>query len=106
VVGIASGGSGPALAHDPPGRKRLGEAFEPPRPEVSELEQPAHEPSRRLADHDTADPRQRLQSRGEVRRLADHRPLLHRAFADQLTDHDQTGRDADPRRQRSARGRV
>jgi hypothetical protein len=32
--------------------------------------------------------------------IADHRRFLRRPLSDQLADHDQTGRDADPRRQR------
>ena len=46
---------------------------------------------------------QRLQARRQVRRLADHRLLLRRALADQVADHDQAGRDADPGRERRAR---
>ena len=45
--------------------------------------------------------REHLQARREVRRLADHRLLLGRACADQLTDHDQAGRDADSGRRAS-----
>ena len=93
--------SRPALARDPPGRERLGEALEPLRAEVGELEQAADQPARRLADHHAARLGQRLQPRREVRRLADHRLLARRAFADQLADHDQAGRDADPGRERS-----
>ena len=97
---------GPTLARDPPGGQRLGEALEALRPEVVELEQAAEQPPRRLADDHAAGRRERLQSRREIRRLADHRFLARRAFADQLADHDQTGRDADPGRERLARGRL
>ena len=96
---------GATLAFDPPGRQRLGEALEALRAEVGQLEQPADQPPRRLADHHAARRRERLQPRREVRRLADHRLLLRRALADQLADHDQAGGDADPRRQRLARRR-
>ena len=84
--------------------ERLGKALEALRAEISQLEQPAHQPARRLADHHAARRRERLQPRREVRRLADHRLLLGRALADQLADHHQAGRDADPRRQRLAAG--
>jgi hypothetical protein len=40
-----------------------------------------------------------LQSGGEVRRFADDRLLLRRAFADQIADDDQPGGDPDPRLQ-------
>ena len=96
---------GAALALDPPGRERLGEALEALRAEVGQLEQAADQPARRLADDDAARLRQRLQPRRQVRRLADHRLLLRRALADQLADHDQAGRDADPRRERRSRRR-
>ena len=91
---------GAALAFDPPGGQRLGEAFEALRPEVGQLEQPADQPARRLADHHRPGRRERLQSRRQVRRLPDHGLFLGRALADQLADHDQTGRDPDPRRER------
>jgi hypothetical protein len=45
---------GTTFTFDPPGGEGLGKASEAPRAEVSELEQPAHEPARRLADDDTA----------------------------------------------------
>ena len=96
---------GATLAFDPPGGERLGEALEALRAEVGQLEQPADQPARRLADHDAARLGERLQPGREVRRLADHRLLLRRALADQLADHDQAGRDADPGRQRLARRR-
>ena len=96
---------GATLAFDPPGGERLGEALEALRAEVGQLEQPADQPARRLADHHAARRRERLQPRREVRRLADHGLLLGRALADQLADHDQAGRDADPGRQRLARRR-
>jgi hypothetical protein len=40
-----------------------------------------------------------LQPGGEVRRCADDRLLLRRAFADQLSDHNHPGGDPDPRLQ-------
>jgi hypothetical protein len=77
-----------ALAFDPPGREGLGEALEAERTEVGQLEQPADQAAGRLADHDTAGRRERLEARREVRRLANHRLLLRGSLADQLADHD------------------
>ena len=96
---------GAAFALDPEGGERLGEALEALRAEIGQLEQPADQPARRLADHHAARRRERLQSRSEIGRLADHGLLARRAFADQLADHDQTGRDTDPRRERRRRRR-
>ena len=97
---------GPAFARNPPDRKRLGKALEPLRAEVSKLEYPAHQPARRLADHDTARLGYRLQSCCQVGRLADYRLLLRRALPDQLADHDQASGDADPDREPRARRRF
>ena len=97
---------GLTLAFDPPGGQRFREALEPPWAEVVELEHAAEQPARRLADHHAAGRRERLQSRREIGRLADHGFFARRAFADQLADHDQAGRDADPRRQGARRRRV
>jgi hypothetical protein len=58
-----------------------------------------YQPPGRLADHDIAWHRKRLQSSCQVGRITDHRLLLGRARSHQLADHDQTGRDADPGRQ-------
>ena len=63
---------GAPLAFDPPGGKRLGEALEPPRAEIGQLEQPADQPARGLADDHAARRSERLEARREVRRLADH----------------------------------
>ena len=79
---------GATLALDPPGGERLGEALQPLRAEIGQLEQPADQPAGRLADDHAARRGERLQPRREVRRLADHRLFLRRAFADQLADHD------------------
>ena len=63
---------GATLAFDPPGGKRLGEAFETLRAEILEIEHAAEQPPRRLADDHAARRRKRLQSRREIRRLPDH----------------------------------
>jgi hypothetical protein len=44
----------PALAQHTPSGERLGEAFETPWAEGGQFEQLAYEPTRRLADHNTA----------------------------------------------------
>ena len=49
---------------------------------------------------------QRLQARGEVRRLADHRLLARRALADQVADDDEAGGDPDPGGERLAGRRA
>jgi hypothetical protein len=97
---------GTTLPFDPPSGEGFVEALEALGAEIGELEQPAHQPSGRLADHNAARRGECLQSRGEARRLADHRLLLSRPLADQLADHDQAGGDPDPRRERSARRRL
>ena len=53
-------GFGPPFTLHPPGADRLGEAFEAERTVVSELEQAADEPARRLADYHLARRRERL----------------------------------------------
>src|ERR687898_2617092 len=80
---------------DSPCGDGLGKPFEAPRAEVSELEQPAYEPARRLADDDTARLGERLQARHQVRRRPDRRVFLCAALADQTADHHLSGRDAD-----------
>ncbi len=64
-------------------------------------EQAAGERPRRGADHDTAFPRVSLQARGQIGRLARNRLFAGRALADQITDDDGTGGDADARLQRA-----
>ena len=46
---------------------------------------------------------QRLQSGGEVRRLANHPALLRRPYADKIADHDDAAGDAEPHTQRLQR---
>ena len=59
-----------------------------------------------MADDDSAWLGKGLEPRREVGRLADHGLLLRRALADQLANHDQPGRDADPRRERRGRAAL
>ena len=90
---------GATLALDPPGGERLGEALEAPRAEIGQLEEATDQPARGLADDHGPRRRERLQSCGEVRRLADHRLLLRGTLADQIADHHLAGRDAGSHRQ-------
>ena len=94
---------GPVLAGEPPGRERRGEALELPEAQVFELEQPPDQPTRRLADRHRSRRRERLQARSQIRHLAGHRPLARFIVADEVADHDQTGRDPDPCLQRDSR---
>ncbi len=87
---------GTPLGFDPPDRERRGEALKMLRTEIGEIEQTAHQPAGRLADDHVARSRDRLEPCGEVGRLADHRLLLRCTLADQIADHDEPGRDADP----------
>jgi hypothetical protein len=87
----------PPLAHDPPGHERLGEALEPLRPEVVELEQAADQPSRRLADHHGAGLGQGLQPRRQIRHLADHRLVPARAGPDEIAHDRLPSGNPDPR---------
>jgi hypothetical protein len=97
---------GGAVTQHPPGPDRLVEPLEIAAPEILELEQAAHQASTPRVDDDPARCGQRLQSGGPVRRLADHRLLLRSALADQVADHDQTGRDPGAHSQRRAVARA
>ncbi len=91
------------LAGDHEGRNRFGQALEHLRLEGLELEQIAQELPCRFADHQLARLGQRLQPGREIGRVADHGLLTGGALADQLADHDEPGRDADPAGERLAR---
>ena len=64
-------------------------------PRSSKLEEIAEEFSCALGDNDRVWLGNALEPRREVRRLADDAALLGFTRADQVADHDQTGRDAD-----------
>ena len=64
-------------------------------PEIPKFEEIAEEPSRPVGNDDPIRLRYPLQPRREVRRLADDAALLRLARADEIADHDQTGRDPD-----------
>ena len=78
----------------------MGEALEPGRAELAQLEHLAQEPARAVRDHHGAGRGRLLQPRRQVRGLADHRLLAGRALADEVAHDHEAGRDADPRRER------
>ena len=63
--------------------------------EVFKIEEIAEELSRALGDDDRVRLGNALQTRREVRRLADDRLLLSRTRSDQIADYDQPGGNAD-----------
>jgi len=75
--------------------RRPGDALEVPGPEIPEFEQIAEQPSRAVGNDDRVRLGQRLQTRRQVRRVADDRLLLGGTAADQIADHDKPGRNAD-----------
>jgi hypothetical protein len=85
---------------------RLGNALHSLRTEIGQVEEVAQQASGALGDHDLAGLRQPLKPCREVGRLADHRLLLCSAFADQIADDHESGRDPDPSRQQLARRRL
>ena len=89
------------LAQDLPRHDRRSETLEHLRSERSQLERLA-EPPRRIGDHDRAGFGQRSQPRGEIGGVADEAPFTRLAFADQLADHDEAARNADPQPERHA----
>src|SRR5215467_14557707 len=77
-----------------PNRYRLRPAFQRERAEIAVIEVPSREPTRLRADQHCPWLRNRLQARGEVRRLADNR-LFRRGFINQkLAHNDRAGRNA------------
>ena len=78
-----------------PSRNRRGDALHFDGAEIAVLEEIADQPARAGGDDDRVRLGQGLQPGGEVRRLADDRLLLRRAFADQIADDHQPGGDAD-----------
>ena len=94
--------AGTALAQDPEGADRPGQAAQGLRPQVLEVERPAQQRARVRRDHHLPGLRDRLQPGGEVGRLADDGLLPCRAFAHEVADHHKPGRDPDPHGQRFA----
>ncbi len=81
-----------------PGRHRLGEPLQLIAPQILEVEVVAEHRARGHADDDLVRLRQCLQTRRQVRCLADDRSLRCRSFADLITDDHWSRRDADPHR--------
>ena len=73
----------------------FGDAFELSCPEVLQLENIAEKPSCALGNNDRVRLGESLQTRREVRRLADDAMLLRGRRSDQVADHNQAGRNAD-----------
>jgi hypothetical protein len=84
-----------------PSARRSGEALEFPGPEVLQLEQIAEQLSRALGDHDAVRLGDPLQTRSQVRCLANDTALLSFARSDQVADHHQASCNADPGLQQS-----
>ena len=82
-----------------PSRHRRGDALDLDGAEIAVLEEIADQPARARGDDDRVRLGQGLQPGGEVRRFADDRLLLRRAFADQIADDHQPGGDPDARLQ-------
>ena len=79
-------------------RDRAREPFQRLRPQVLDHEEAAHEPLGVAADHHSVRRRDRLETRGEVHRLA-HGENLLMLFSAGLAEHDGAGVDADAERQ-------
>jgi len=90
----------PALAQRGPHTDGLGDALEVLQPEIPEFEELAEQSSRPVGDDDPIRLRYPLQARREIRRLADDAALPRLARADEIADHNQTGRDPDAHMQR------
>ena len=90
----------PALADHTPGTLWLGKTGERLGAEILDLEQRADLSPGAVGNDQGARPGQRLQTGGEVWRLADHAPLLRGTRADQIANDDEAGGDADPNVQR------
>ena len=80
-----------------PSRHRRGDALDLDGAEIAVLEEIADQPARARGDDDRVRLGQGLQPGGEVRRFADDRLLLRRAFADQIADDHQPSGDPDAR---------
>ena len=83
-------------------RTGSGDALEVSCSEVLQLEKIAEKPSCALGDNDHVRLGKSLQTRREVRRLADDATLLRGRRSDQVADHDQAGRNADTGLQRNS----
>jgi hypothetical protein len=86
-------GCGDAFDHE--GFDRFGEALDRLAPEVAQPEQVADQAAGGAGEDDLSGFGKSLQACSEVGGLADHGLLLCRAFADQITDDDKPGGNAD-----------
>jgi hypothetical protein len=80
-----------------PRRHRRGDALDLYSAEIAVFEEIADQPACARGDDDRVRLGQGLQTSGKVRRFADHRLFLRRAFADQIADDHQPGGDPDAR---------
>ena len=97
--------AGGALAEDLEATHGAGEALEPGRPKLAQLEQLAQEPARAVGDYHGTGRGCLLQPRRQIWRLAHHRLLASRALTDKGSHDHEAGCDADPRGERfSGRG--
>ena len=80
--------------HRPHGDGRP-KTFQDLRPQRLQLERAAQQSPRRLCDHKASRLGQRLQSRGQIGRLADDGLFLRRAKSDEIADDDDPRRDPD-----------
>ena len=80
------------------------DALEGLRPELAQHEQIADQATGRLGNDHHARLGRALEACGKVRRIAHHRLLLRRPFADEVADDHKAGGDADTRRQGLACG--
>ena len=81
-------------SQDLPGWYWLRPSFKRDRAEIAVFEMPISEPVRTLGNQHGTGIGERLQARSQVRRLANDRPLLSRAFAGQIAHDHHTGSDA------------
>ena len=81
-------------AQNLPGRYWLRPSLKRDRAEIAAFEMPIGEVVRTLGNQYRPGIGERLQARSQVRRLADDRLLLRRAFAGQVSHHHHAGRDA------------
>ena len=87
-------------ALDRPRRDRLGKSLEVVSTEVAQAERIREQPARGAGDDDLSGLRQALQSRGEIRGIADERIVPQRAAAAEIAHDHEAARDADADRER------